>query len=154
MDSELLEEGHLRWVHGERNVFFLVDHQQGQAPPFADAFTVAAMSPDMSTYKEFKKTRCMVLWMPMTTENELIAMNDIEFKVPADELQSCISTHGPSIRLAFGRNRMAVDNELMSRISAFDYEKCLKRGVLISSDLPPEFEGMSWRILNVTTETF
>ncbi len=40
----------------------------------------------------------------MTTENELIAMNDIEFKVPADELQSCISTHGPSIRLAFGRN--------------------------------------------------
>ena len=140
VESELLEEGHLRWVHGEHDVFFLVDHQQGQAPPFARAFTVAAMSPDMSTYKEFKKTRCTVLWMPMTTENELIAMNDVEFKVPADELQARVSAHGPNVRHAFHLDQEAVLSDLRSRISAFDYEKCLKRGVLISSDLPPEFE--------------
>jgi hypothetical protein len=142
MESEPLVRDALIDFRFERDVFFLVDHPQGQAPPFAKAFTVAAMSPDMSTYKEFKKTRCTVLWMPVTTENELIAMNDIEFKVPVGELQTRVSMHGPNVRHAFHRDQDAVLGDLRAKISAFDYEKCLKRGVLISSDLPPEFEGM------------
>ncbi len=71
-----------------------------------DFLLFLAMSPDMRTYKEFKKTRCTVLWMPMTTENELTAMNDVEFKLPADELQSRVSTHGPNARLAFHLMKM------------------------------------------------
>ena len=119
VESELIDDRGLRHYRGERDVFFLVDHLQDNPPPFCDAFTVAAMAPDTRTYKEFKKTPCDVLWMPLTSENELIAMNSVELHLPVPELQKHMMKFGadPSSRLhrqsEGGTSKLAPENCLV-----------------------------------------
>jgi hypothetical protein len=42
--------------------------------------------------------------------------------------------------------------ELESRIVLFDFEKCQQYGMLYSAELPTNFKGLSWWVLNVTTD--
>ena len=72
VESELLEGRVLSNIHGDPAVFFLVDHQQNQPPPFVKSFTVAAMSPDQRNYKEFVKNRCKVYFVPLPLRARLL----------------------------------------------------------------------------------
>lgn len=94
------------------------------------------MSPDPSDYKEWKKNGCLTLWMPLTTRNELIAMNSVELKLDHNELISRMDEFGPIIRHVFSPNQTGVLNDLNTRILSFDYELCRKLGMLVSGELP------------------
>jgi hypothetical protein len=153
VESEKLDDRDLRdSARDDPTVFFLVDHEQKKEPPMVDAFTVPAVSPDRRTYKEFKKHDCFVLWMPLTTENELIAMNSIEWKLPNDKLRTRLDRYGPILRQVFLYDQVDAERELFTRINSFNYDVCLKQNIVMSSAVPEEFAGMSWWVLHVTTE--
>jgi hypothetical protein len=155
MESEELDDKELRVIaRDDRKVFFLVDHKQGEEPPMVPAFTVAAVSPDRKSYKEFKKHDCFVLWMPLTTANEIIAMNSKEWKLGESVLEARLNGYGPIVRHVFRFDQEDAKRDLKTKIKSFDYDTCLKRDILMSSDVPAEFVGMSWWVLHVTTENF
>jgi hypothetical protein len=155
VESELLEARVLSSVHGDPAVFFLVDHQQSQPPPFVEAFTVAAMSPDQRNFKEFIKNRCMPFFVPLPSAHEVIAMNSVWPQLSTKELQSRLERYGPIPRRVFSPLQSYHQTDLISKLKSFDYQVVLTMGLLTKgSFLPKQFEGLSWTVLHLTTEDF
>jgi hypothetical protein len=128
VESEPLEERALSRVRSDPAVFFLVDHQQDRPPPFVDAFTVAAMSPDQRNYKEFIKNRCRPYFAPLPSEREVIAMNSVWPQLSSEELQSCLECYGPIPRRVFGDDQTWFQDDLATKISSFNYQVVLNMG--------------------------
>ena len=99
----------------DRSVLLLIDHQINCSPPICSAFTVAPMSPDPLYYKEFEKNDCCTLWMPLTTEAEIIAMNKCsDSPMDAMELTRRIELFGPIPRQVFKHDRETTTRTLAS----------------------------------------
>jgi hypothetical protein len=154
MEWELISDRDLRQPSGDRSVLLLVDHQQDRSPVWRDAFTVAPVSPDPANYKEFKKNRCLRLWMPLTSKSELIAMNDVEPQLTDKVLLERLEQFGPIPRLVFEKetNQEGISVDLEGKVKAFDFVKCCESNMLCTGELPEEKDGLSWWILHVTTE--
>jgi hypothetical protein len=152
VEWEQLSSGKLGHYRSNRSVLLLVDHQQGQPPPFCAAFTVAPVSPDPANYKEWRKNRCFQLWMPLTTRSEVLAMNKIEPRLKDGLLRDLLAEFGPIPRQLFEKNREAAKKLLLAKVASFDFGKCRTLGMLDSGELPESKEGLSWWVLHVTTE--
>lgn len=154
VEWEELEASALHHHRANPAVLFFVDHQQDRSPPFCDAFTVAPVSPDPANYKEFKKNRCLRLWMPLTSREEILAMNTVEPRMGNDVILSRLDHFGPIPRLVFEKegNQEAIQADLAGKIDAFDFARFRRSNMLHTGERPEEKDGLSWWILHVTTE--
>jgi len=150
--EDILESG-LRHHRSFPDVLFLVDHEIGKSPPCVPAFTVAPVSPDPANYGEFKKNRVLRLWMPLTSREELVAMNSIEPMFDENKLEERLQEFGPIPRLVFADDDGLRGNrvDLSGKIKSFDFLRCQQSGMLLSGELPEDKGGLSWWILHVTT---
>src|SRR5690349_1428301 len=95
-------------------------------PPILDsgAFTVAAVSPYISNSKEYSKHKCMKIWLPLPSLEEIRGMKEIIAPNMSDEeLDRRISFVGRHIRNIFSPNFDATLEELNERIESFDVHK-------------------------------
>ena len=153
VESELLEGRVLSNVHGDPAVFFLVDHQQDQPPPFVKSFTVAAMSPNQRNFKEFVKNRCKVYFVPLPTTCEVVAMNSVWPRLSATDLQARLERYGPIPRRLFGEQSW-MQLDLSGKINSSGFKEVLTQLLTHGNFLPTEFEGLSWTVLHLTTEDY
>ncbi len=147
VEWEMLSQKELETFRYYRSVLLLVDHQQGQPPPFCDAFIVAPVAPDAVTCSEWHKNRCFRLWMPLTTCAEVMAMNQIEPRLDEGLLREWMAECGPIPRHLFEKDRKSAERLVSSKIAAFDFAKCRTLGLLQSGELPD-----TWDVLHVTTK--
>jgi|JI10StandDraft_1071094.scaffolds.fasta_scaffold72197_2 hypothetical protein len=138
----------------DSSVLFLVDHEIGKSPPCVHAFTVAPVSPDPANYGEFKKNRVLRLWMPLTSREEVVAMNTVEPKFDTQKLEERLQEFGPIPRLVFADDDgvRANQDDLAAKIVSFDFLRCQQSGMLRSGELPEDKGGLSWWILHVSTD--
>merc|ERR1711964_806940 len=93
--------------------------------------------------------------MPLTSREEILAMNSVEPRLGNDVISSRLDNFGPIPRLVFEKegNQEAILADLAGKIDAFDFSRCRRSNMLHTGELPEEKDGLSWWILHVTTES-
>ena len=128
------------------------DHLARIEPPLLDAgaFTVAAVSPDVINYKEYVKHKCMKIWLPLPSQEEIRGMKQvINPNMSDEELDERISKVGRNVRLIFGPNFQETLEELNRKIESFDVSSFLKSRMSYEAMLPSDKNGLSWWVVNV-----
>lgn len=136
-----------------RSVLLFHDHQPNTEPPILDtgAFTVAPVSPAEANMKEFVKHKCLELWMPIPTLQEIIAMKGVIAPDMKDiEFQRRLSIVGNLPRLVFNSNFPKVMEKLNSRIASFDVNSFITSTMFSEGLIPRDRNGLSWWIVRVS----
>lgn len=148
VESECLFETGLIKYRNYRDVLVLHVHQPGSEPPliFNGAFVVAPVSPDPKLYHQYSKHRVLNLWMPLTTADELVAMNSVEPKLEASELQRRIATYGPLPCPVFSVGQRAMLDKLTGMIYSFELGRKFLR---MLSRVELHKPGFYWWIVHI-----
>jgi hypothetical protein len=140
-------------IHCDRAVLLLHDHQACCEPPliFNGAF-IAPILPDPINYKEFQKHNILELWLPLSTQNELVAMNSIKPNLAFAKLFQRVSLYGEIPRTIFAPNQNTIKRRLDSKISSFKLGKHFLN-MLNSAELPESQHGLSWWVVHVSSSS-
>ena len=136
----------------DTSVLLFHDHEQKKEPPILDngAFTVAAVSPDTSNCKEYSKHKCLELWLPLQSIDEIRGMRDIiKPFINDEELNKRISYVGRNVRNIFAPNFQKVLVKLDERILEFDLDKFITSEMFTRAMIPNSISGLSWWVVHV-----
>ena len=85
---------------------------------------------------------------PLTTMNEIIAMNSVDQRLPLSDLKNRIGIYGPIPRLVFSLNQARTMRTLQIKMGSFDVGPNFKR-MIASGELPMEKNGLSWWVVHI-----
>lgn len=141
----LLSSSSLESYRRKKDTLILHDHLPGKEPPITinGGFVFAPVSPTSVNYNHFIKFGCKVLWMPLPTLGEIIAMN-ATFQLEPDELHRRVARFNRVTRSIF-RNQEVAESKLNFAIKSFDL-----REAALSADLAdrPDKDGR-WSVIVV-----
>jgi hypothetical protein len=123
--------------------------------PPPSSLLVAPVPPDPTYYKEFRKDRCISLWVPNTSVAEIQAMNSALSGLSLPALERRIARYGPSPLLVFSprqsRQELELEMEIRNWAWGPKFQQILNSGQL-NSDIgfPNPYSRTGW-ILHVDT---
>lgn len=158
-DDALVEDLHLgttlKWLCDRHDVLFFHDHSRKQEPPIIDdgAFTVAAVSPDVTNFQEFQKHKCLTMWVPLPAYEELWQMvNAVASRLTYQDFLNRVQQYGRVIRQIVRGDQGYSFFLLEQRINQFDVEKFVNSSLVTEQVLPMDSMGLSWWIVHVDAD--
>jgi hypothetical protein len=151
--EDIQEIGALSKYQDDPRVLVLHDHKPRSEPPILTngAFVIAPVSPDERNSHQFRRDKCLELWMPLPTRQELHAMNSIELQLSFDVLESRIDYFGPITRFCLASTVEEYEKYrrvLRQKLQSFRYTD-LSQMLRVAMVPPIQEHGLSWWIIHL-----